>query len=80
MSITSGWYRMARLRYARLISFASDVGSVIPRRRKGSSPLGSGGGFVFPLDDGGEEDEEEEAQRRRKRRGEEVVLLLGGSK
>jgi hypothetical protein len=64
-----------------LISFTSDVRSIIPsRRRKGSLPLGSGGGFVFPLDDGGEEDEEEEAQRRRKRRGEEVVLLLGGSK
>ena len=45
-TITSGWYCIARFRYARLISFASVVGSN-PSRRNGSSVWGSGGGFVL---------------------------------
>ncbi len=48
---------MARFLYARLISFVSVIGlrESNPRRRKGSSVWGRGGGFVLLLD------EEEEA-------------------
>lgn len=42
---------MARLRYARFISFASVVASS-PRSRKGSSIVGRGGGFGFLLGEG----------------------------
>jgi len=53
--MTSGWYCIARFRYARLISFLSVVGlrESNPRRRKGSSIFGRGGGFVL-LDEEGD--------------------------